>query len=1022
MIFSSGKQHVINDFKDAVSNPQEINLDRIDTIISDQNYREKGLLNSKNTEKYEQIVLGYMLDRAQKMIATLDDEKKEPDLEGLSHLTSYQAWSIFNSPGKQAIEGKLKQYYVDSIKDLKANGKYSSAFRRVNLFRKTLKVPDLAEKLEKDLERAKFREKESEKKIRHAAMVIEKLARSGRFDDAELLLDRLVNSFTKNSLIENARKNLSSGHRRFNKKLKDLKSFIQDRHFEAAAQKIQFLQTDYSPDMDDLESVKEDLKKTMVDSCLDEIGNIDSPLSALEYVQNQLKTFQALGYDCLSDVERKGKIVELGRQVRKVETDAVINQIRNMEYVEALKGIETIQNRSIGQWIKKDARIGAVVNHIHRYQDSTRDLDARKNSLTAVMDTLGLDDQAQTPLQETYDRLNQQAKTWNLILSSNPPSDPDQISAHIKNELQRIMKDDCGKFHDQARKAACENYNRMVQIAANKKQWDPAVDSLKTIRELDPDFLDCDTQINRFESSLKKERQWFASIKTCADDNQLQQALDKIIPLIHLASVAPQAKALEKELIQRIKTIEKKVETTWNQVLPKAQNTLYRLEETDLNRLKHAVDDSLDRFRDSKFLLGKKEILKNEIRARGYLDHLESAVKEMGHPPGLAKLGPLVETAREYLEKVPSYPPILKIVTSFQNEIKALLVNEFNDHMAARRLLAALGVAQKKWSSYLGNIELSEDIQIRMKDLEQTLEKAEDQVQAAEVAWNRHRYESAARSAGQALDICSDHGRAIAIKDRFSDWKKGIQQLGRVEQLIHNFDQGAGSGIDEARDITESVRALPVSFIRLKDQGLRWNSLEDYFNQIEDRAGLNDSVRLSIEPGPSYLVLFSEKIRIGSPRDEKADIKIQAGGMQINHAHLIRMQGRYELIAKQGPCLVDGEKVDTMVLAAGQELGFGGYFKFDIVAGKNNTLVLETSAMPLPDSSLDGVILMDDRLEIGPLNSSSHVRVPGLKEKRMILRENKKLFLVEEEDKSGLMPGKSADLAGDTQISVSRIE
>jgi len=244
-------------------------------------------------------------------------------------------------------------------------------------------------------------------------------------------------------------------------------------------------------------------------------------------------------------------------------------------------------------------------------------------------------------------------------------------------------------------------------------------------------------------------------------------------------------------------------------------------------------------------------------------------------------------------------------------------------HRTAKRLLSVPGIdpsARARLAEIRSGIETSE-------------EDALGAVREAERRFEQGDVDGAERSVERALAEYPGLSRGEQMERRIHGYRKVEGEVKRVERLL---EQGRP---EEAREAFRSIAELESEFAPVRRLRVR----------LESESRFADRFVIRVEEAADYLVLASDKIRVGNIMGEGIDLSIMAN-ISTEHAELRRTKSfhggcRYEVEALPGKeCFVNDRPAGGAVeLRHGDRvrLGESFEFRFELPSKRSKTARLE---------------------------------------------------------------------------------
>ena len=144
----------------------------------------------------------------------------------------------------------------------------------------------------------------------------------------------------------------------------------------------------------------------------------------------------------------------------------------------------------------------------------------------------------------------------------------------------------------------------------------------------------------------------------------------------------------------------------------------------------------------------------------------------------------------------------------------------------------------------------------------------------------------------------------------------------------------------------------------------------------------------------AYLVCLAQRVTIGGhrPDGQNADLPLMSN-LNRQHATLIRGTEGY-VLESHGPVKVSGRPVQEKLFLTGDrelELGSSVKVRFRLPSVLSMTATLDFVSDRRPSHTIDGVILMEDNLLIGP-SRDNHIRCPNWSEAVLLYRRGEQLW------------------------------
>lgn len=1052
--FGTEAYRLPRELKEAVLVNGDIDLNITDKIISHPFYK-KHLLNTPETRETEQNILAYMVSFAKPVLDRLYENNNPSDLDIINNLVSKKSWKSLNSKDKDALEFQFNQYLNKILKELTNKGVNSTVFRAYQLVANNMELPELQDKISKGIKLCRARQRDSNKRIKQKLVGVKRLVSHGCFTMAGELLSFLQMDAPENKKVLRVISEYKIRKKGFNNAVNKSKKLIIKKQFDLSMQMIFDLEKQYSSKMDNLPEIKELLKKESLKYYLQESAKIKGGIKAqCGYFEKIMETHDY--FFSWYDMQKDGNVCNLYHQYCNVLKDELYTLLESLNIDLYKKTVSLWNNYTKLGLMPKDNLITKMEPYLNRYFKAVHNHDLEKavDSLCAINDILGNCFNEDSVISQKIVKLSNKAKNWNDIIAYDVgTADENAVKKHINKNLINIINNDNKSFGNRAKDVACKMLMRVKRAAEGRHDLQCVIRCLERMHQLSIGTDMAKTFVSdlaKFRKKLNKECNVLVQARILYKEKKLNKALVVLEPILINSSVQIEAQKSEKEIKNTISIVEQKVNSAWKKINPVANFTseqlscsLYQLPLSDLKELYQTLKQGQQEHKDSNVFAEKKAVLKKEFLLRQEvirLKKMEQAVQNIfKNTVFIADYYRIVQEAENILKIHPDYPPVKDIIIKYQNIIRKKIIELFLKycHKDCRKYNAALELISE-WKQYFG----AEKIPLTMKKIVGKVVKdfadADEQFEIAHNFWIELKYEKAEQYVENSLNICSDHIKAIGLKNKLKQRVTGLDLLKKVDTLLKDYTEGKDVDLKKAQDYFHQINAIPLVFRDLKAPEYSLTSAERYMQAIENLSGLPNCVYLSIVPNNNYLLFLSDEIIIGSIEDQGADLKIRANGIKRNHARIIRDKNKTFFVRKNGVCYINDNFLvanNKTSLKAGDKISLN-IFKFYVAVVNEGTLVLEITDMDLPDTSLRGIIMLNHNLYITSEGKNSHLYVPGISSSVTIKCDQKKLasgkfsprelapreLTIAYGDKKIQMPiGKTCEV-GETIISIMRAE
>ncbi|MCP4351116.1 MAG: hypothetical protein GY795_37095 [Desulfobacterales bacterium] len=1019
-------------FEKALKTENNPDLDAIDQIISNPAW-QSNRLGRRISRQLELMALDHMISQAAEML----NNQENTDIEGISGIVNRPSWQQIYSYEKKQFEHNLLTFLEEVVSELTEKGRASSAFRRIEFFYKTMEDRSIISKLNNKINDCRQRKQKFETHIADSIEKISQFTQSGNFAQAQAISAQLLEEAPDNEEVKKAQILIQHEKQIFEQTIKEIQQIIDSGALDTASEKLNKLKTRY-PDIIQIASIHENLQKRISEDFIKQTLDLEkqgNPEKACLWLENRIKKYP--DFISLHSIARESSeaCALFNRCLDFMETQA-IESLEKMDF----NTFSTIAQKAETYQHQVPVKANNTLKHIKYLTDDYTNAE-KDNDLKKKRELIShLEHQAKLariPLSESCDllkiqqQLSEQAETWETILAQIPATQTE--IRHNLEKLCEIQVADNGEYGNRAASRINDlnqelKRHKISQLkkkqfeAETKADWPKAIEYLIQLQELDPTAEYPSKRTADLRQKINEENLILQNALDRKEENFLKTARQLIEPLAQFSSVKDKAEALSQELDKDMENIREQAATLWKET----RIQLYLLKKHELDKLTRSAKELLNCFKDSDEISAQVERLDRENAVRGRLariTELETKLKEAGDQATLADYGLLAEKVKDILKENPEYPPLQNILNYWHDRIMETLLTNYKTHADQKKFHAAKAVLQD-WHRYYKTADMEQEVRKAFGDefgffmLDEFIDQAARESFIAENYYTRLDFKEAGKFTANALNICTDDPKALDLARKLDDWDKGINTLRKVEHILEKYDHDSSTDLTEAQKLLDEVKKLPVIFRDLNTYDLKWNTPAVYASEIENRTGIIGRIRLSIVPGKNYLIFVSDKITFGSPKDPGADLKIRAGGIKPGHGQIIRKKQEFYLSKHAGECMVCGEAAETRKLNLGDEIRLGKTFLFKVTALSKGCLVMIMDNSNPLDYSLEGIVMIDNTLDIGP-EKNVHIRIPRLRSSCQLLYHNQGFSLADESGETRLTLGQ-VQRVGDVQFLLTR--
>jgi len=432
----------------------------------------------------------------------------------------------------------------------------------------------------------------------------------------------------------------------------------------------------------------------------------------------------------------------------------------------------------------------------------------------------------------------------------------------------------------------------------------------------------------------------------------------------------------------------------------KLEQQLYRIEKQEFER---AFQQMKHLYRNQKHsqTIGKYvKVMETEIAARGKNDII---IKKQGdmlkecETCGVDEYSVIFYELKNALKQFPDYPPFTTRLQQISNQIETCLLFDYETCLEAKRFHAALAI-HNDWETFLFSKDMAAVVQQNFGDdgsishIESLIEQARAQSSIADNLLIRQQYDNVQPYIDQAFEICSDDPVAINAQEKLEAWETGMKWLRFIDTCVKDITPHNTLYLEKCHELIKKVTRLPINFYNLTAYGLQHASIAHYQSIIKKYIGMPEKLWLCVNH-KNYYLFFSDTIKLGNPKEEAADIQIQAPGIKRNHGQIFRQKNGFVLKQEAGDCLVNGQSSHSQKLANNDMIKLGMNTHMTVTALSHGSLVIELKNPNQVHFDLNGgIIMMKNRLDLQGIEGG-HIVCPGLDDRYQITYKQEKLWL-----------------------------
>ncbi len=1020
-------------FEKALHSGGSPDLDAIDKLIQDSVWIEYRV-GRRRTRELEVQALDYMVGQVK---GWLDPE--QTDLESISMMMERPVWQCVHDGRKAAFESQLLHELEGIVEDLTSNGRISSAFRRIEFFFKALEDRVIFDQLQQKIDRCREIRMKAEAYFDEAAAQIAGLVKEGRIKPARAALQHLKEEAPNYQGLQKVEHELilaESG-------LKDAQSAV-ERAIEKGAYKDAYRQivklNERYPEARGVSSLGEEMAGAIMEKARQKAtgeDGLEDPAEVCAWIENYIADYQELF--SLGDLARRHrKIYQLFGSYAKAlrnKSDECLLELDLKGFERACEKIRLYQ----GQNIADDHLLSEhKVNSVAEYEDAVRNncLESKCICLSDLIAYLQQNENRENcRIMISNRELSQCRSDWQKVISFDS-TDESELASNLE-ALGNIASEDGGILGERAcsrvieiqetlRKIEIQSLKQQQRLREDAADWPGALEYIKKIKAAKSGWPKFENEKKRLQEHIYRELAELKEAEAKEKEGLLDTALEKARRLAGHSHLKIKANALVESLEAQTEKIKNDVETIWQTFAADSGQTgqaegywLCELSPEKLADLAEQVRPLAGQFKDAASIQKKLKQIEAEYAARGRLEKIHALAAEVNAvegSPTIAKIGNVFEKAREGCRDIKGYRPLVAVRDEWAGRIREKLLDDYQLNFDRKHFTAARQ-CRETWQQYLDAGEFEEQVQEKF-GRDYAFSKTEEPIADADtlVDWssnyiNEHKYEKAAGLVKRALKNCGDHPKALDLKRQLADYDAGIDMLREVEKNLVAPEGVGDDELDSARVILDKVKSFSFEFKNLKKRKLKWDTLADYERALESRSGVSGKLRFSIGTS-NYMLFAADAITLGSPKDDTADLVIQAPFVKANHCSLKFGNGEFALKSEAGACYIADEKVDERKISEQDEIRIGKKFKLTVDALKSGAMVLSAGNYnQLRDFSLSGVILMQGTLTAGS-ESGGHIVLPGLKESFRLIYRGRRFYLQDSEGERNLSLGSELDVGG----------
>jgi len=903
-------QEKIAALEKAVSTEGKEDFDLVDKVLSDPFYQNH-VLGTPSAHAIESAIVNKLVTRLQQWF---EPAKQDLDLRRLDRINSYMdrpAWQYLSSSEKQAFEKELFDFYKDTADDLERDGDKSSKFftmRKIAEFR--LSSDDVTEYLKKKLAACEERRSRAKAHITEQCRRIDAFCESGRFSEADHLLNKLNAEWPGHREIQKAREKLEPGKAAFDEKRIQANQNIEDGNFQSAIDRLTTLEASYDKGLPELLTIRENLVRALAADLLEQAGKCVDELQGCDYLEARLDQLKhsPLDLKTLNTYPEATKLFKARKNALHQKARDAVNRLDGQDLETIFHQMRRYENQGL---ITVDNGLQKAFTLLSKVQELDKDLYEKNKAVNQLCEIMGSFFRETGRLANLKNKVAEQEKQWNDWLDVRPKMTPSAVEAHVSDKLETIIRRDAGRFAEQARKKRLEWYRSLLEHLKDIDNCRQAIDYVKKVEALAPGTLDADREIHGMEIRLLLEdirREWDEAVRGLGDMSG---------PL---------------------------------------SSHLHRLDPQKISALNARMKKGLAARPGDNWLRDKQALLIKEIEARACHDRLKKkyddlvATSTRFPKTGLLELAQQVEKSRSL--EYPHYPLLSELHDAITRRVQSHLYQNLETLLAEKKYHTALTVASELHHLY-GEKALPEnweEKQIRSI----TREAGTLAAHANKMLVKPSDYDASRQYARQALALCADEPVALAVIQKLSDREKGLEYLKIAEAELKNPEPD----LDKALAQAEKAHLLNRKGLLddLDEETFTFDRPETYVREIKKRSGIPPVFMLGLPGNISYQVMLKETIVFGGPYHPGADIPVSAAGIKQDHAVIRREQETYYLDPGNGQTCINGQAISTRHrLEKGQTIGLGR-FTLEVRALNAGTLVLEEpeSDVTLPGGTFTG--------------------------------------------------------------------
>jgi len=905
-----------NRFEKALNTLDNPDFDAIDAIMQEDVWQNRRGLCKRQIRELELKALNILISRVNDIM----ENENRIDLEGISEIINRYVWKQVYSDRKRDIINRLEQYLQESVDELTKLGKFSSAYRRIEIFKQYYNENERAfqNKLEAQIKNCRKQKDEFNDYVNHEINKIKTLIHDGNFSRADSIIKHLfeLTKDEKNLEISRLQNSFKNKRQDFHNDIKRIKQFIKNGMIDAAVERVKTFQNKYpkieiSNDIDRI--IKHKIKKDLIQKTI-ELENDDNAESACKWLEARINHYKK--WISFKEIIGEHKILLLYKRYLKILENEAVELVMQMHFQAAIHIIQQINDYNNQSNLLLKSFLFPLINSINEYTKFA----------------------AQKHIRQCKIKLK-------------------EIENNLKNNFNLNID--------------CEFVHNLKHLENLTNKWD-------SLLLLKPDNL--------------------------ADVNNLIEELNEV-QSNDSEDYGKKAKARILELKNDLLIFE--VNELWDQMAKKHKltsnglfNNLHLVTDNEFENFFDNIKEIYNKNKDCNEIYTYIKALENESAVRGMINRIlkrEADYFNTISKPEARDYFVICQELEKALNRYPDYKPVKDELFKRQDKIKTVLLEKFSNFISEKKYYSAMAV-NKDWILYLNDQNMEKVIiqsfgqENRFELINNFIKKASEESTIAENFVIKNKYDNAREYIDKALMICADDPKARELKKQLNNFNEGIKWLKQVDQFIYAFDQKEISQLDKAQSILKKIKGLSINFKNLEQYGLKFSSDDIYQLEIQNRIGLIGKFRLCIIPGQNYLLLQYDNITIGSPKDKKAHIKIQAPGIIKKHASFNRKKHDFYIESENGKCFVNNQKISSQKLIKGDLIRLGMNFEFQVYSIYDGTMVLNMEYSDPIDYSLSGIIFMQNSLDLDA-NHKGHIFVPGLNEPCQIKYDNNEYYI-----------------------------